>query len=64
MSRRTKTSSSVWSRIAVVLVLGAGLGTALGALLANVPLGIGFGVLVGGIVAALWTLILRLRARR
>ncbi len=64
MSRRTKTSSSVWSRIAVVLVLGAGLGTALGALLGNVPLGIGLGVLVGGIVAALWTLILRLRARR
>lgn len=54
MSQRIKTLSNAMGRIAVVMVLGAGIGTALGSLLGDVTLGIGMGVAVGVIAGLVW----------
>ena len=54
MSPRIKTLSNTLGRIAVVMVLGAGIGTALGSLLGDVTLGIGMGAAVGFIAGVVW----------
>jgi uncharacterized membrane protein len=63
MPRVPKSISSFAGRMGLMAVLGAGIGTALGAIVGNVPYGAGLGAVCGLVVGAMWGLWQRRKRR-
>lgn len=64
MSRRTQSGSSLIGRVIVVIVLGAGIGMALGAVLGSVNVGTALGALIGLIAGVALELLRRRKGKR
>ncbi len=64
MSREVKSASAVASRLGLMTVLGAGVGTAIGAVVGNMTLGIGVGAVLGFVVGAVLEILRRRKRAR
>lgn len=64
MTGRTKAASSLIGRVVVVMVLGAGIGLALGSLLGNVVVGTALGAAIGLIAGSVLELTRRRKRNR